>query len=764
MLKTPRPDTCQIAILCLLCLILTSSFIFQSQPSLSVHAESITDYVDPFIGTGGDGNTVPGALVPWGMVYVSPDTTVQHASGYKKGDPHILGFSQLHGSGLGCTELGNILVMPTVGNIATTEVGYQSSYDSEIATPGYYKVHLSTPNVTAEMTATTRVSFSKYTFPERSGDANIIIDVAHTIAPDVDSAYVSIVSNDEIDGWVKSGDFCGAHNLETIHFAARFSKAALSSGTWGTESSDKATTTPQKPQAGAYFRFATTANEAITVKIGISFVSVTNARLNLDTELPDGTTFDQVKAEASNVWAAELGKIAVTGGTDEQKKIFYTSLYHMLIDPAVFSDVNGEYQGINETGVKKTDYTRYHIFATWDQYRNLHPLLALVYPEREIDMVKSMVGMYKEGGWLPKWEIGGNETRNMIGDSGVPIIVDAYMKGLKDFDVKAAYDGMVKSATEPANNQIRSALQKYLDYGYIPQNDTGGAYVWGTASTALEYYYDDWNIAQLAKALGNTGPGSDYETFLARSLNYKKLYDPAVGFIRPKNADGSWLTPFDPNSLCCDQSWQGSGGPGYAEGNAWQYTFAVHHDIAGLKALMGGDAKFTDKLQQTFDNKQYVAWNEPDFTYTYLFDFVAGQAWRTQKQVRLDLATHFDTTPAGLPGNDDTGATSGLYVFGAIGIYPVAPTTNRYQIGSPIFDSVTIQLNPAFYPGKQFVIKTANNSETNLYIQSAALNGNPYGSAYLLHSAIIRGGTFVLKMGSLPSTWGGVAVPIALQK
>jgi alpha-1,2-mannosidase, putative len=446
-----------------------------------------------------------------------------------------------------------------------------------------------------------------------------------------------------------------------------------------------------------------------------------------------------------------LSRIKVEGGTNEEKTMFYTALYHALIHPSISSDVNGEYIAMGSHKVKKLSVdqkNQYNVYSLWDTYRNLHPLLTLVYPEVQLDMVKTMVDQSKENGFLPKWELSADETYVMTGDPACIVISDTYLKGITDFDVHTAYKAMLKSSTQLKDNKVRPGLAQYLKLGYIPQDNPGDG-VWGTVASSLEYYLADWSIGQLAKALGKE---NDYETYMKRSLAYKNFYDSKTGFLRPKNENGSWYEPFNPDTI------KGSipnanfpcGGVGYTEGNAWQYSFFVPHDEKGLIALMGKE-KYLEKLEACFEKPdRFVLFNEPDMAYPYLFTYVEDEAWRTQELVRKSLDQYFATNPGGLPGNDDCGTTSSWLIFSSIGFYPACPASSQYQIGSPIFDRVTIQLNPDFYKGKEFVIETSNNSRSNLYIQNMKLNGKEYKNYFLKHKDITNGGIWDITMGDKP--------------
>lgn len=711
-------------------------------------------WVDPFIGTAGGGNTFPGALVPWGMVSVSPHNDLAAPSGYVHGRPGLYGFGHVHLSGTGCPDLGNVLLMPTTGKIQTSPELWRSEYEAEAASPGYYGVRLKKYGIEALVSASTRAGMSQFIFPARKGDANILIDVGHRLTTDpvtVKTQFenrVRIVSPSEVEGSSQSGNFCSvyAQNKQTVYFVARFSKPAVEAGTWKGPSVQG-----EKERSGgaigAYLRFSTAESEPILVKVGISYVSVENARLNLAAEMPEWD-FEAVRDSARQAWERELSKLEVEGGPPERLKVFYTALYHALIHPSIFSDVNGEYQTMAHKGVDKArGYTRYHVFSLWDTYRNLHPLLGLFYPERQLDMAKTLVEMGKEASLLPKWELAGNETSVMVGAPAVPVLLDTYRQGLKSFDKDSAYEAMVRTLS-PQENKVYGGLKSLLQYGYIPKDDDSGDYLWGSVSTSLEYSYDYWCLAQMAKDLRRKG---DYERFIQLSGSYHNFYDPETGFLRAKKRDGSFMTPFNPQATCCDQSWPDNGGPGYVEGSAWQYLFFTPHDMDGLKMLMGGDEIFTKRLQDCFDGGHFDPNNEPDLAWPYLFNEVPGEAWRTQKQVRAMMDKSFTTDPNGIPGNDDAGTMSAWYVFSAMGFYPVCPGSNRYQIGSPVFKQVTVHLNKMIYPGGLLNLKTIGNSDRNLYVQSVLVEGIPYKEKTLRHDTLVFGKTVVFRMGSQPA-------------
>jgi predicted alpha-1,2-mannosidase len=741
-----------------------------------VKSKLCVEYVNAFIGTSAvgnaiigttsGGNTHPGAVRPFGMVSLNPHNDCNAPNGYFFGRPYIYGFGHVHMSGVGCPDLGNVVIMPGKGAIKTNPEGYKSAYRNEVAYPGYYKVDLIDDDVKAEMTTTLRSGISKYTFNKGSDSSNILIDLSQGIFPKLVSnppkeGHLKIINDNEIEGYNYSGDFCHGKSFQAVYFVARFSKKASTYGFWKDSivSAFKAGDTFKTAEVdgksfGAFFSYKTKPGEEIYIKVGISYVSTENARLNLDTEQA-GWDFQKIKTESSQEWEHALSKIEVTGGTEKQKTIFYTGLYHMLFHPNVFSDVNGDYQAMRPypshalNGIKKSAFTRYTVFSLWDTYRNVHPFFSLVYPSRQLDMVKTLIEMGAESGRLPKWELAGGETFTMVGDPALPVIADTYIKGIKNFDTGKAFRVMQKNAdtTEDSKPTIRPGLRSYLHYGYIPQNDTR-EWLWGPVSTTLEYNFADWSLAQFAQAIGQP---KAHDAYLKRSLFYKNYYDSVTGFLRPKNKDGSFFSPFKPDTLQgTDLKFKGAGGAGFVEGNAWHYQFFVPHDIDGLKVLMGGDKQFVSKLQNSFDRNKYVLCNEPDMAYPFLFDYVAGEGWRTQREVSKQLETHFGTGPDGLPGNDDCGTLSGFYVFAAMGFYPACPASEIYQVCSPVFDKITIHLDTDFYKGSKFVIQLKNNTQKNRYIQSVALNGLPYNKQFIDHKDIVNGGLLEFVMGAKP--------------
>ena len=732
--------------------ILAVGFLWPAQVLQAANDEPVS-WVDPFIGTGKGGNTFPGALVPWGMVSVSPHNDLSAPSGYLFGQPTIYGFGHTHLSGMTCPDLGSLLLIPTVGTVKAGPLANTSAYGEEAATPGYYSVFLKDPGIRAEMTATTHCGFSLYSFPARQGDANILIDASHRLTQDGPGetdrfqGRVKIISPSEAEGFCESGDFCSpsAGNKQRLYYVVQFSKPALAVGVWrGKDLSDDQEA--QGKQVGAFFKFSTAEQEPIGVRTGVSYVSIDNARLNLQTEITDWD-FTKVKLEARAEWNNQLSRIQVTGGSDKNKKIFYTALYHCLIHPSVFSDVNGDYPSFTHHDTQPGQGgVRYSVFPLWYSYRALDPLLCLFYPERAQDMVKSLAGMAQEGDWLPRWELAGNETGVMVGCPALPVFTDALLKGIKDYDTEAVFSSMVKSMNSDGN-KLYGGLKSLAQFGFIPKDDDSGDWVWGSVSMTLDYSYDYWCLAQMARALGHN---QEHDNFIHLSGLYRNLYDPDTGFLRPRMRDGSFMTPFDPGAACCDRNWEGSGGPGYVEGSAWQYLFHVPQDLDGLKMLMGGDEAFAAKLWELFAKSHYDPGKPSDWDDSYLFDAVEGQAWQTQGLVRSLIEKNFTTGPDGLPGNDEGGSLSAWLVFSSLGFYPLCPGSGTYALSSPIFREAVIKLNKSYYSGGDLMIKTINNSDRNVYVQSQILDGVPNKERFIKHTDLVYGKTMVFNMGSQP--------------
>lgn len=712
-----------------------------------LNAQTPAYFINPFIGTANAANTYPGAVVPWGMVTVNPYTLLQaHQTNisYQKNAPYITGFSHVSLSGVGCADMGSIILMPAMGLPTNRQYLIKSAYTQETAKPGFYSVFLTNYGIGAAMSATSRTGLSKYTFTKK-GNAFIVLDLGRSLSS-VKGAQIKKINNTEVEGFKTDGNFCGAGNQQKVFFVIKIQKQNAKIILWGDSAATQKSNIYKGNNVGCWFNFKVNPGEEILVKVGISYVSTANARANLQAE-NNFWNFENIKQKAFNSWNKELSKIEVNSNLKNKKTIFYTGLYHTLLHPNIINDVNGQYPAMGTKKVMKVakGHNRYTVFSLWDTYRNLHALLTLVYPERQSDMVQSMVNKYKESGWLPKWELASNETFVMAGDPAVAVIAETYLKGIRDFDVKMAYKAMLHNSNlKQSINLLRPGLQNYLTYKYIPNdaNGTGKNYVWGSVATTLEYNYADWCLAQMAKAIGKK---TDEKNFTDRAYYYKNLYDASTGFLRPKLKNGDWFTPFNPKTIDGEQNWPSSGGPGFIEGNAWQYTFMVPHDIGGLATLMGGYKNFVTRLQQSFDEEHFVLWNEPDMAYPYLFNYAKGEEWRTQKMVNLQLKKHFNATPAGIPGNDDCGTLSAWLVFSMLGFYPDNPVSGNYVISTPAFNSAIIKLNPKYYTGKNFVIKTDAKSKNQIFIKNITLNNKPFKSYFVNHKTLTKGGVLKIK-------------------
>jgi predicted alpha-1,2-mannosidase len=701
-------------------------------------AQDVTGFVDPFIGTADGGNTFPGAVLPWGMVSVSPHTAPGTPSGYLHNSDTFYGFGHVHLSGTGCSDLGSVIITATRGTVQPQPEIYRSTLRDQFASPGYYRAIIPEIGVLAEATVTTRCGLTRFRSQE-GGNLNILIDAGRSLNL-VGGGAVAFRSESEVEGFNISGGFCGESNRQTVYFSARLSRTPNEHGVWSGNNVSSGTSASAKDSAvGAWMRLTIPAGESVMLKVGISYVSIDNARQNRDQEIP-GWDFDRVRHDARAAWQRELEKVHVEGDLHSDMVKFYTALYHMLIHPNIISDANGDYPLMGHKGTGHyARRDRYTVFSLWDTYRTLHPFLTLVYPERQSAIVQTMIDMYKESGWLPKWELAANETYMMSGDPAVPVVADTWLKGIRDFDIEAAYAACRKPAMTPGpeSDPIRPGYHEDLKYGYIPfEQDTNQAWwVWGPASTTLEYCFSDWALAQLARSLHKD---TDFTEFSRRSSFYRNLFDTATQFIRPRRSDGSWLTPFDPLQTEGSGSWSGSGGPGYVEGNAWQYTWFVPHDIKGLIELFGGREPFVLKLAECFRYGQFTINNEPDIAYPYLFTYFPGEESRTRELAIDIMRRQFGTGASGLPGNDDAGAISAWFAFSALGLYPACPASTEYRLGIPLFRRAVIRLHPAYYTGKEFVI--LNDQAKGEREASFRLNGKVHARACIDHQDVVAGG------------------------
>ena len=725
------------------------------------------DYVNPFIGTTNYGTTNPGAVCPQGMMSVVPFNVMGAVEGnrdkdsrwwstpYEHNNVFFTGYAHVNLSGVGCPELGSLLLMPTTGELEVDYMKYGSHYTDEQASPGYYSNILTKYGIKTEVTATPRTGRARFTFPE--GKGNILLNLGEGLTNE-SGATVRFVNDREIEGSKLLGTFCyNPQSVFPIYFVMRIDKQPGDRGYWkkmrpmtveaqwdSTAGTRKIYTSYLKEMSGddigTWFTFDTREGETIEVSIGVSFVSIENARENLEAEQA-GRTFDDLRQAARAAWRNDLSRILVEGGTDDQRTVLYTALYHFLIHPNILNDVNGEYPAMESNEILTTQGRRYTVFSLWDTYRNVHQLMTLLFPDRQLDMVRTMIDMYREHGWLPKWELYGRETLTMEGDPAIPVIVDTWMKGLRDFDLETAYEAMRKSATASgAENLMRPDADDYFNLGYVPLREQYD----NSVSHALEYYIADFSLSRLAAALGKK---EDAKLFYERSLGYRHYFCPEYGTLRPKLPDGTFYAPFNP-----EQGANFEPCPGFHEGSAWNYTFYVPHDIPGLTRLMGGRKAFIDKLQHVFDAGLYDPANEPDIAYPYLFSYFKGEEWRTQKLVKELLAKYFKAAPDGIPGNDDTGTMSAWAIFSMLGFYPDCPGLPEYTLTAPTFDKVTIQLDTRYYPQKELVITTVRPTSDANYIKGIKVGGKAYKGFRISHDQWVNAGQVEFILQERPSS------------
>ena len=737
--------------------------------------DNLIQYVHPIIGTQRMGHVYPGATVPFGMVQLSPETDTvgyeldgkynpkvySYCAGYQYDDKTIVGFSHTHFSGTKHSDLGDFLIMPTVGqlklNPGTADKpgsGYRSgfSHQNEVSEANYYKVKLDESNITAEMTTTTRVGFHQYTFP-KSDNAHVILDLMAGIYnyPDKNVwTYMRVINDSTVIGYRSTN---GWARTRTLYFAMKFNKAFIAhgykkydkrevyGGFWG-----QFNRTPNFPeiagrQLRTYFDFKTTEGEKIKIKFALSPVSMDGALANMQAEAP-GWDFDKVKADGQQLWETELHKIVIDG-SQTNKENFYTSMYHAMINPTVYMDVDGQYKGLDQNVHKAEGFTNYTTFSLWDTHRALHPLFNIIEPKRNADMVQSMIAHYEQSPehMLPIWSNSANENWCMSGYHSVSVLADAVVKGNVNFDTSKALEACVATARQ----RDYAGIGYYMDMGYIPDEKNGNS-----VSSTEEYAYDDWCIAQMAKKLGNT---AIYDEFIKRSQNWKNVYDPKSGFMHPKLMDGTFRKAFDPFTTI---------NQGFIEGNAWNYTLYVPHDPAGLIKIMGGNKRFITYVDSLFSYNppdkyfaeteditkdgiigNYVHGNEPSHHVAYLYDWT-DKPWKAQEKIRMILPRMYKPTPDGLGGNDDTGQMSAWYIFSSIGFYPVAPGSDQYAIGSPEVNKAVINLDN----GKTFTINVKNQSDKNVYVQKIILNGKVLEGWFISHADIMNGGEMEFYMSS----------------
>lgn len=734
---------------------------------LGAEAKDNVDYVDPFIGTTNFSICNPGAIMPHGLMSVVPFNVMGSdlnqddkdkrwwSAVYEYNNKYFTGFAHVTLSGVGCPEMGTLLTMPTMGELNVDYRSYGSEYKDETARPGYYSTILTKYGIRTEVTATTRSSIERYTFPK--GKGNLLFNLGNGLTNEV-GASLRRVSDTEFEGTRMLGTFC--YNPQAVfpmYFVVRVNKKPAAYGMWKKQP-DFGNAQKQWDEyqgkyklypgygrdmagndIGYYMTYDCEEGEQVEVQVGVSFVSIANARENLNKE-QKGFNFDATAKEAHDQWASTLDKVTVEGGTEQQRRVFYTALYHSQIHPTILQDVNGEYPKMESSENGKTSGNRYTVFSLWDTYRNLSQLETLLYPDRQVDMINSMIDMYREWGWMPKWELFSRETWTMEGDPAIPYIADAYMRGLRGFDIETAYKAFRTSATLPGKeNRMRPDIDPYVSKGYVPLGfyaaDMSGD---NSVSHALEYYLADNALSILAGELGHK---SDAKLFRQRSLGYRHYYSKESGTLRPINMDGSFLTPFNPEAGANFENC-----PGFHEGSAWNYTFYVPHDVTGLAKLMGGQKKFVDKLQMVFDKGLYDPANEPDIAYPYLFSYFKGEEWRTQKTVSDLLKKYYTDKPDGIPGNEDTGTMSSWAIFSMMGLYPDNPGSPYYTLTTPVFDKVTLHLDPRFYPNGDITITTDRKSADQTYIKEMTIGGKKLSSFRISHKQLVEGKNLEMKL------------------
>ena len=705
--------------------------------SSSLQSEDFAGYVNPFVGTGGHGHTYPGASLPFGMMQLSPDTRLSGwdgCSGYHYSDSIVYGFSHTHLSGTGCLDYGDILFMPTTREIQLSNKLYPSpfSHKNEKATAGFYSVLLDKYNINVELTTTKRAGFHKYEFKGNEQTGNLIIDLKHR--DEVIDSKIEIVNDSLITGYRFSKSWA---TNQKIYFAVRFSKPIAKFIISANDTMIPGARSLQKKNIVAGLSFQLDGSKILLAKIGISAVSENGALMNLDAEIPMWN-FEEIKSKAKLEWNKELGKIAVDGGSTEQRITFYSALYHSMLSPNLYMDVDGNYRGRDDKIHKAENFDYYTVFSLWDTYRAEHPLLTIIDQKRTNDFINTFIAQWEQGGLLPVWELSANETFCMIGYHSVPVIADAIIKGIRNFDLKKALKASLTSA-----NKDHQGLAQYKKLVFIP-SDTEPESV----SRTLEYCFDDWCIAQIANILKDK---TTYEEFIKRAQGYKNIFDTKTGFMRAR-FNGGWYVPFEPSEV----------NNNYTEANSWQYSFYVPQDISGFIKLIGGNDKFEKKVDELFNTTsklsgreqsditgligQYAHGNEPSHHIAYLYDY-CGTPWKTQQIARKIMDELYHEKEDGLCGNEDCGQMSAWYVMSAMGFYAVCPGSKEYAVGTPLFDKLTLNLEN----GKKFVIKANAPSKTNFYIQSSKLNGKPYNKNFINHDDIMAGGELDFTLGQNPN-------------
>lgn len=722
----------------------------------------------PIVGTGGHGHTYPGATVPFGLVQLSPDTRTEGwdaCSGYHYSDSTLLGFSHTHLSGTGCGDLGDLLVLPFTGHVQKPD-GYEAleakrfrsrfTHEKEVAQPGYYRVSLDNYNITAEVTATAHAGMHRYTFPT-SEEGHVLLDLVHGLNSKALDASLKIEGANRVTGYRHSGGWADG---KTVFFVIESSKPFAG---FGLELDGKPVAKGQVEAKGknvrAHLDYQRGAAQPVVLRVGISATSLEGAKRNLQAEIKSWD-FEAIRQAARNDWNKALSSVRIESPDANIRQTFYSALYHSMTAPTLYNDADGSYMGTDRKVHPGANFQYYCTFSLWDTFRAEHPLMTILQPQRVNDFVQSMLAFYQqsEPHALPMWPLDSRETWCMIGYHSAPVIVDAWSKGFRGYDVGLAYEAMRTTAMDARNHQ-----DQYQKLGYVP-SETGKRNE--AASRTLEFTFDDWCIAKMAKGLGKT---EDAELFAKRAQNYRNVFDPATGFFRGKTASGAFREPFDPKAVSFDD---------FTEANAWQYAFAVMHDVPDMIRLYGGAKPFVNKLDQLFDEDsdvgnylidvsgligQYAHGNEPCHQVAYLYA-LAGAQHKTAQRARQIMLTQYSNSPEGVCGNDDCGQISAWFVFSALGLYPVNPASGVYVIGSPLVEKATIQLDPKYYKGGSFTVIAHNVSRQNGYIKSAKLNGQNLDRPWITHEELAKGGTLEFEMDILPNkAWGASATQLGMK-
>lgn len=726
-------------------LIVLLSFFSCKESSSVTKAEKdqpLTNYVNTFIGTGGHGHTYPGATMPFGMMQLSPDTRLEGwdgCSGYHYSDKYIYGFSHTHLSGTGISDYGDVLLMPTnkvnFNNGSNGKAGYRAhfSHENESAEPGYYKVHLDSTNIDVELTVSKRSGIHKYRFPSAENQY-VVLDLDHR--DKLLDYKINKLNDFEINGLRHSSAWAKDQRLFYHITFSHPIKAMLYDDGDGVAISKNYKFESKK----AVIQFENPNNDPLIVKTGISAVDEAGAYKNLETEVLN-KGFETVKREAQQAWESQLEKIVIESDNLDKKTNFYSALYHTMIAPNIYQDVDGRYRGMDLEIHQTKDFDYYTVFSLWDTYRAAHPLYTIIEQEKTNDFINTFLAKYEEGGIMPMWDLSGNYTDCMIGYHAVPVIADAYLKGIRSYDTEKAFEAMKHSATRD-----KFGLEAYKNYGFIPVDEESES-----VSKTLEYAYDNWTIAQMAKAMGKE---DDYKTYIQRAQYYKNVFDPSSKFMRGRFRN-TWFSPFDPYEVNFN----------YTEANAWQYSFYVPQDVSGFMELLGGKAALEAQLDELFSAKvetsgrdqaditgligQYAHGNEPSHHMAYLYNFV-NKPHKTQEKVHQILTELYKNDPDGVSGNEDCGQMSAWYVLSSMGFYPVTPGSNQYVIGAPFFDKASIHLEN----GKTFTIKSYDLSDINKYVEYVYLNGEKLNRTYLTHQEIMDGGVLEFYMNDNPAVWG----------